>query len=81
MPSVARQPRTVRRAKIIPFPAPPVPITQAKKREIPEWAFWVLLALLAILGEILSSQLQVTNGYQQERQTISHSFPHAPGVK
>ena len=80
MPLPVRQPRPIRRAKIIPFPAPPVPIIQAKKREIPEWVFWVLLALLAILGEILSSQSQVINKYQHERQTISHSFPH-PGVK
>ena len=77
MPSVARQPRTVRRAKIIPFPAPPVPIVQAKRCEIPEWAFWVLLALLAILGEIVSFHLQAgINGYQL-RQTASHSFPHS----
>ena len=65
----ARQPRTVRRAKIIPFPASPVPIIQAKRREIPEWIFWVLLALLATLGEIVSSGL-----YQPEWQTARHSL-------
>lgn len=80
MPLPARQPRTVRRAKIIPFPAPPVLIIQPRKREIPEWAFWVLLVLLATLGEIVSSQSEMTNRYQHERQTISHSFPHS-GVK
>ena len=69
MPLPARQPRTVRRAKIIPFPAPPVLIIQAKKREIPEWAFWVLLVLLATLGEIVSSGL-----YQPEWQTARHSL-------
>jgi hypothetical protein len=77
MPLPARQPRTVRRAKIILFPAPPVPIIQAEKREIPEWVFWVALILLATLGEIVSSQSQVIGRYQHERQTIVHSFPHS----
>lgn len=78
MPLPVRQPRPIRRAKIIPFPAPAIPMVQAK-REIPEWVFWILLALLAILGEILSSQSQVINRYQHNRQTISHSLP--AGVK
>ena len=71
MPSVARQPRTLRRAKIIPFPAPPVPILQAKKRKTSEWVFWVVLVLWATLGEIVSSQLQPGINGHQLRQTAS----------
>ena len=76
MPLPATQQRPVRRAKIIPFPAPPAPSIQAKKREISEWIYWALLIVLAaVLGEFLSFQV-----HQPERQTASHTLIH-PGIK